>query len=220
MIMDFRETFCEALSLACNTMVMFDYFWEFSTVDVFRSDDVERKKWYLGPIGRKVEVGQSEIEEAIRLYKILEIFDQKARGKFEIALERWRESKTSQTYEDTVIDLAIALEALYLSDRDGNSELSFQFRLRASWFLGKGKAHRKRLMDKFKAIYNLRSQAVHSGKISEKIKIRKGEEPIATSEFIPKAQDLCRKSIIKILEDGEFPDWDDLILGEDPSSTN
>ena len=47
-------------------------------------------------------------------------------------------------------------------------------------------------MDKFKAIYNLRSQAVHSGKISEKIKIRKGEEPIATSEFIPKAQDLSK----------------------------
>ena len=213
MIMDFRETFCEALSLACNTMVMFDYFWEFSTVDVFRSDDVERKIWYLGPIGRKVEVGQSEIEEAIRLYKILKIFDQKAKGKFEIALERWRESKTSQTYENTIIDLAIALEVLYLSDRDGNSKLSFQFRLRASWLLEKGKAHRKRLMDEFKAIYNLRSQAVHSGKISEKIRIRKGEEPIATSEFIPRAQDLCRDSIVKILEDGKFPDWNDLILG-------
>ena len=68
-------------------------------------------------------------------------------------------------------------------------------------------------MDEFKAIYDLRSKAVHNGAIPEKIKIRKGEEPMTTSEFIPKAQDLCQQSIVKILEDGEFPDWNNLILG-------
>ena len=34
-------------------------------------------------------------------------------------------------------------------------------------------------------------------------------------EFITRAQDLCRDSILKILEDREFPDWNDLILGEE-----
>ena len=117
MIMDFRETFCEALSLACNTMVMFDYFWEFSTVDVFRSNEVEQKIWYLGPIGKSAEAGQSEIEEAICLYKKLEKFDKKpvgqynkrTKGIFWIASERWRRSKTYQTPEDKMIDLGIAL---------------------------------------------------------------------------------------------------------------
>ena len=68
-------------------------------------------------------------------------------------------------------------------------------------------------MDEFKAIYDLRSKAVHNGAIPEKIKIRSGEERIATPEFIPRAQDLFRQSIIRLLEDGEFPDWNNLILG-------
>ena len=211
MIMDFRETFCQALSLACNTMVMFDYFWDFSPIDVFRSDDVEQKTWYLGPIGRKTEVGQTEIEEAKHIYKILEKCDQKTRGIFEITIERWRQSKTSQTFEDTIIDLGIAFEALYLSEGT-KEQLTLQFRLRASWHLGKNKEHRKRLMDEFKAIYDLRSMAVHNGEVPKRIKIRK-EESVPTSAFIPRAQDLCRQSIIKILKNGKFPDWNNLILG-------
>ena len=121
MIMDFRETFCQALSLACNTMVMFDYFWDFSLIDVFRSVDVEQKIWYLGPIGRKTEVGQTEIEEAKHIYKILEKCDQKTRGKFWIASERWRQSKTSQTAVDKMIDLGIAFESLFVSNRQHDS---------------------------------------------------------------------------------------------------
>lgn len=115
-----------------------------------------------------------------------------------------------------MIDLGVAFEALYLP-KDNIDQLSFQFRLNASWHLGKGKADRKMLIDEFKAIYTLRSKAVHNGVVPEEIKIRKGEEPIATSEFIPRAQDLCRDSIMKILEDGKFPDWNNLILGVESS---
>ena len=82
MVGDFRETFCQALSLACNTMVMFDYFWDYFAAEVFRSKHVKQKIYYSGLIGRSAEAGQSEIEEAIRLYKILEIFDQKTMGQY------------------------------------------------------------------------------------------------------------------------------------------
>ena len=34
-------------------------------------------------------------------------------------------------------------------------------------------------------------------------------------KFIEKAQDLCQNSIKKILKDGKFPDWNNLILGEE-----
>ena len=67
-------------------------------------------------------------------------------------------------------------------------------------------------MDEFKAIYDLRSMAVHNGEVPKRIKIRK-EESVPTSAFIPRAQDLCRQSIIKILKNGKFPDWNNLILG-------
>ena len=69
------------------------------------------------------------------------------------------------------------------------------------------------LIDEFKAIYALRSKAVHDGVVPDKIKVGKGEEPIAISEFIPRVQGLCQQSIIKIIEDGRFPEWKSLILG-------
>ena len=68
------------------------------------------------------------------------------------------------------------------------------------------------LIEEFKAIYTLRSNAVHNGKLPQTVKIRKGKS-VRTSKFIERAQDLCRESIMKILEDGKFPDWNSLILG-------
>ena len=227
MIMDFRETFCQALSLACNTMVMFDYFWDYSAAAVFRSDDVEQKIWYLGPIGKSVEAGQSEIKVAKRLYKILKIFDQKPVGQYDqktkrifwIASERWRKSKTHQHYEDQMIDLCIVLESLYLSDISEKSELSFRLRLRAAWFLGEDKDDRKRLLAVLKKIYDYRSTIVHGGELKKR-DVTIDKKTIPMSELIADAQDLCQKSIVKILkkysEDGKYPDdddWNDLILG-------
>ena len=98
----------------------------------------------------------------------------------------------------------------------GNSKLSFQFRLRASWFLGKDVLHRKELMKVFSKVYEWRSKVVHTGKIPNKTKkIPFTQEEI--NEFIKNAQDLCRDSIMKIVEDGKFPDWNNLILGEESS---
>ena len=134
--------------------------------------------------------------------------------KLQIPIDRWIKSKTEDNPIDRIIDLGIALESLYLPN--GNKEqLSFQLRLRASWHLGENKVHRKKLIDEFDAIYTLRSEAVHNGKLSPRVKIKKGNKitqgkSVPTSEFIPRAQDLCQQSIIKILEDGEFPDWNNI----------
>ena len=225
MVWDFRETFCQALSLACDTMVMFDYFWHFSAADVFRSipgDD--NKGFYSGPIGKPVEAGQSEIEEAKRLYKILEVFDQKptgqydqkTKGTFQIAIERWRQSKTYRNL-NKMIDLCIAFESLYLPGI--NDELKFRLGVRAAWFLGEDKDNRKRLLAVFKKIYDWRSTIVHGGEFKNRT-VTIDEETIPVSELLTEAQDLCQKSIVKILkkysEDGKYPDddyWNDLILG-------
>ena len=169
--------------------------------------------WGSYPSGNAIKVEQPQVEEAKRLYNLLINLNSGTQEKLLIPINRWARSKANKDPVDKIIDLGIALEALYLSEGT-REQLTLQFRLRASWYLGRDKEHRKRLMDEFKAIYDLRSQAVHSGVIPEKIKIRKGEGRTATSEFIPKAQDLCRQSILKILEDGGFPaDWNNLILG-------
>ena len=132
----------------------------------------------------------------------------------QIAIDRWVESKTGRSYLDKIIDLGIAFESLYVSDSSG--EITFKFSVRAAWHLGKNKEHRNELLTKFKQIYNCRSKAVHSGDLDPTVKF--GEERMPISEFIEKAQDLCRESIMKVLENEQFPDWNDLILGGEVES--
>lgn len=115
--------------------------------------------------------------------------------------------------------MGIALEALYLSETDYNREIRYRFSLHAAWHLGKDKKHRKELMKEFKTIYDWRSTVVHTGKLPEKGsgKKKKPYPPEEVEAFITNAQNQCQKSILKILEDGKFPDWNDLILGEESS---
>ncbi len=210
---DFTNNFYQALSLACNSAVQFSMRWKFIVPhELFYAGFSPSTSFAQGAFGDSIQVGEAQIDKAKNLYEVLVNPVSNIGTKLQIPIKRWIKSKASKDSVDKMIDLGIALEALYLSEGT-REQLMLQFRLRASWHLGKDKEHRKRLMDEFKAIYDLRSQAVHNGAVPEKIKIRKGEEPIAISEFIPRAQDLCRDSIIKILEDGEFPDWSNLILG-------
>ena len=70
-------------------------------------------------------------------------------------------------------------------------------------------------MKDFREIYDWRSAVVHTGKLPKKGsgKNKKPYTQEEVKEFIRNAQDLCRNSIMKILEDGKFPDWHSLILG-------
>ena len=141
--------------------------------------------------------------------------DSSVRDKLEIPIDRWIKSNTYQEPIDKIIDLGIAFEALYLSDIDQTTELSFRLRLHAAWYLRENEKERKDLMKEFQEIYAWRSSVVHTGNLPNKKKKRPyTEEEVAA--FIQNAQDRCRESIKKIIEDGEFPKWDSLILGSKP----
>ena len=212
----FNKSFYQALSLACNSPVQIDHLGWFLEDDKSlhaHSGMIRTRYPFLerSSFGSSTEVGQPEIDEAKRLYDILVSLDSKIGEKLQIPINRWIKSKAVGNSVDKMIDLGIALESLYLPETN-TDQLSFSFRLCASWHLGKNKAEREMLIEEFKEIYTLRSKAVHNGKLPQTVKIRNGES-VRTSKFIEKAQDLCRESIMKILEDGNFPDWNSLILG-------
>lgn len=217
---DFYDKFCRTLSLVCNSAVQISRQWQFLEADKLFNLGVYgvTRVHYPShpPFGMPNPLSKLQIDKVKRLYEFLVNRNSGILKKLKIPIDRWQKSKRDRDLVDKIIDLGIAFEALYLSDRDGNSELSFQFRLRASWHIGRDKADRETLIDEFKAIYTLRSKAVHTGELPQTVKIRKGES-VPISEFIKKAQDLCRDSILKVLEDGKFPDWNDLILGEESS---
>ena len=210
---------CQALSLACNSAAQTSIKWRFLAEDELFNLKVGigyGSAWSLGPFGSSAKVKETQIKEAKRLYHILVNLDSNIREKLQIPIDRWIKSKASGNDIDKTIDLGIAFESIYLSNITEKTELSFRLRLYAAWYLGKDEEDRKMLMKEFRAIYNCRSDAVHNGKLKGEVKI--GGASVSISEFIKRAQDLCRESIIKIMEDGQFPDWNDLILSGEAES--
>ena len=204
---------CEALALACNSGVNISFITRFLAEDKLYnlSHEMGGFSWGLYPSGKTIKVEPPQVEEAKRLYNRLINLNSGTQEKLLIPINRWLKSKDNKDPIDKIIDLGIGLEALYLP-KNKTDQLSLSLRLRASWHLGKDKKDRKKLMDEFKAIYDWRSTVVHTGKLPNKTK-RTPFTPEEVEMFITRAQDLCRQSILKILEDAEFPDWNNLILG-------
>lgn len=218
---DFYARFCQALSLACNLAAQFSLTWKFLAEDELFNLSFgmcvigDNPEIFGKPrFGSLIENEQTQVDEAKRLYEILVNLDSGVGEKLQISINRWIKSKAERNPVDKMIDLGIAFEALYLSGTESKNEIRFRFSLHAAWHLGERKEQRRTLMKEFKAIYDWRSAVVHTGKLPNKTK----KTPFTQEEitkFIDKAQDLCRDSIMKILKEGKFPDWNDLILGKE-----
>ena len=232
-VKDFYKRFCQALSLVCNSAVQCAQTWrrlaEDKLFNLYSMRDVGHSMRDVGHSMRdvgltrhytanqsEVRIGENQIAEAKRLYKGLDDIDPSTQEKLQIPIERWIRSKADWNPVDKIIDLGIAFEALYLSGIDSKTELRFRFSLHAAWHLGEDKEQRKALMKEFKSIYDWRSTVVHTGKLPNKRK-KTPFTPEEVEAFITKAQDLCRDSIMKILENEKFRDWNNLILGEESS---
>ena len=214
------DQFCRVISLTCN----------FDCVPILDWGYIDPDELFsvvghgLVPTARCVlpnepvssnRISEAQIPKIKRLYEVLVNLDSDTRDKLQIAIDRWIKSKAGDNPVDKMIDLGIALESLYLSGADSKNEIRFRFSLHAAWHLGENKEHREGLMKKFKVIYDWRSAVVHTGKLPKKGsgKKKKSYTQEEVREFIRNAQDLCRNSIMKILEEGKFPDWNNLILG-------
>ena len=207
------DKFCQALSLSCNSAIQPVFEWNFIDEDeIFsmRGEGSVGRPNRIPPFDYKsgTSVSDAQIAEAKCLYEKLVALDSDVREKLQIPIDRWIKSKTPQNPLDKMIDLGIAFEALYAPD-SSSGEIRFKFAVRAAWHLGKNKKCRKMLMKEFQEIYDWRSTIVHTGKLPKK----KKKTPQEVEQFIENAQDRCRESILKILEDGRFPDWSSMILG-------
>ena len=216
------EKFCQAFSLVCNYAVEPVLQWSYIDQDeLFNPQKVTTEFLNLATPKEKygfTTIDETRIEKIKDRYRELVNLSSEVKEKLQIPIDRWIKARTEDNPIEKIIDLGIALESLYLSEIDSKNEIRFRFSLHAAWHLGKGKdtGQRKTLMKEFKAIYDWRSTAVHTGKLPKK-EIGKKKKRSYTEqevrEFITRAQDLCQQSIIKILEKGEFPDWNNLILG-------
>ncbi len=202
--------FCDALSLACNASIQSAAVWNHMDSDeicnVRTSNDGVSYSASLLHSNHYVQASEAHIHEALSLYRAQKNLEPKVARKLRIPTGRWVKSKAPGNHVDTFIDLGIALESLYLQDVANSGELQFRLSLRAAWHLGRDVEERRTLVKEFREIYKQRSQAVHSGEVQSKV---------ATTGFTLRAQDLCRQSIVKVIKNGQFPDWNRLVLGDD-----
>lgn len=83
----------------------------------------------------------------------------KRRHFFGLAIRRFADAQRRAAFEDRIIDLSIAAEALFLTQT--GSELSFRLQTRAAVWLGKDKTERRDVAARFKRLYDARSKIVH-----------------------------------------------------------
>jgi len=158
------------------------------------------------------KITQTDIENIVLPF--LEL-DKSIKDKLLIPLTRLNQAKRPRLQVDKAIDIGIALEALLLNDRSHKEQIAYTFRLRGAWFLGTDSQSRKILIQVFLAIYNYRSQAVHSGKLDNKVKISSNDTSyfINTNDFLDIGIDICKLVIEQIVINKCFPNWDELVLG-------
>ena len=152
---------------------------------------------------------ESHVEELRKLYCGIARLDSEKRAKLQVPITRWITSVGQRDEVDRMIDLGIALDALFLDDGE-RWNLTQKFAHRASCYLGEDKTQRQELYSFFEEIYNNRSGAVHRGVL------RKEGTSEEIKEFIRGAQSLCLRSIKTAIARGipqNAKEWETWVSG-------
>lgn len=132
-----------------------------------------------------------------------------------IATERLNTAIRRSAYVDKVIDLCIALESLLLSGTDQKTEIVFRLSLRGACLLGSSPAKRVEIFELLRALYELRSSSVHSGRLKEKVTAKVSPQLKKNpTGIIHIGIQMCAMVILSIVCKGAIPDWS-LIFGLD-----
>ena len=226
-----NKSFFNALSLVCNGRAEVMWFWaDYGDAVAFAPYGLggsmpnnmqgsgPSKPWILGRgtvffhdtnivALREVELPcpNLELEFLYRTRDIVEELERRMRegSRFRIAIERWEKAADlNARYEDRVIDLRIALEALYIGSDTG--ELRFRLATTCARHLGDSLEERRKINQTVKGFYSLASKVIHAGRATvDSEKNRK---------LFEEAIRLCCKGILKVVETKTLPKWEDVIL--------
>ena len=149
----------------------------------------------------KRRLRRADLEETLKIHEARHRRG-KSRENLELAMRRWMRSKRSGTDSDKLIELRIALEALY--EIKELNEKGFRIATYGAWHLGEDFELRQEIWETLHKAYGDSSSAVQG---------RKPKHAAKDRELISSAQDICRDGILKRLEETETPKWVEMILG-------
>ncbi len=194
------DAFCESLSLACNHYVGWESSWnDYGDLQLF-SDGIGGGRFKVPTRPSAYVVSPDDLETAIGIYRKRKRL-RSSESRLTLAISRWLGSKRRRSFADQAIELRIALESLYLR---GTEELSFRLATYGAWHLGESYDERCRYFDALRQLYANASRAVHGSAIKDR----------DHRENLSFAQDICRKSILRRLDEDSEPDFRALALGQ------
>lgn len=198
------DAFCEALSLAGNGCIQPKYEWPHAPeLRLFVPGGVGSTSRTGVPDARRtITLTQRHLEHARELFLIRNDLPEKTRRSLSVSIHRWIKSKGESSTQNRLIELRIALEALYLKDVGG--EMSYRIATRGAWHLGGNQEERRTTFSILRNVYDLASKVVHARNI--------GDTDEKQNKILEDGQDVCRRGILMVLKQNE-PNWDELILG-------
>lgn len=194
--------FCEAVSLVLGSFVGWQRVWrEWDELNAFqrfsrsfssmekRSFDtaLRQKSFSLGILTEATEISRKRKSSGVQ--------------GIDLAIRRWVRSYLGEQ-EDQLIDLRIALEALYV--QGAQHEIAKTVAARGAWHLGGNFEERRTYYEILQKLYQDASRVIHAGSA----KYVKEDDAL-----LDQGREACRKAILAILNDGT-PDWTDLVLGK------
>jgi Apea-like HEPN len=145
--------------------------------------------------------GQLDGDKLITLWQGYSDLKANDRDTIRYAIDRMNLAKRRPTVVDSAIDLGIALEMLLLHNSDSKTELRFRLSLYGAAFIGGTHDVRKSNFKLLQKIYDLRSSAVHRGRLS------KNHVELAPA-LIEKGINLAVAITRKLISLGQFPDYE------------
>ena len=153
----------------------------------------------------EVPVTQELAGEAVRVgEKIPEGSWTQPGNRKEVIYHRFMQGVTRTQAVDEIFDFVVAMESALVND---TKELGFRFSMYGAEFLGSSDSERLELKKQFAQVYDLRSRLAHGARFP------RGDE---ITEGARLAKDLCRRVLLKCIEEGRLPsDLDSSLLSKE-----
>jgi hypothetical protein len=148
-----------------------------------------------------VEVTAAAVDGVFAAYRLLKKSDQR---RINLALERMIRARCQFVSGNRAIDLAIALEVLFMNTDGG--EHSYKISLRAARLIREDSAARQRVFMDVRRLYDMRSSMVHTGHVKNEYSL--DVTKVTAHEIVEAVDVVCTETIRAFLRLGGIPsDW-------------
>jgi hypothetical protein len=134
-----------------------------------------------------------------------------------LACDRLATARLRKDEYDSFLDLMIACEAFYLSEKSDHMDINYRLRLRAAYWTSSKEFSKSEVMKLFSLAYSVRSSIAH-GSIPEKMKFR--EKDITVKELFENIERIIKLGIIIFmiridkLGNNYRLEWEKIVLNE------